>query len=112
MNNSIYYKGYSGTVEFSEEDNVFFGKVLGIHSLLSYEGENVKDLLDDFHGAVDDYLVYCKEEGLTPEKPAVPKWNQIQIPSELYSQLISCSQKHNVSVDRYVEDTLKKASIV
>ena len=56
MNNTIMYKGYIGSVEFSVEDCIFFGKVLCIRSLISYEGENAKELLDDFHGAVDDYL--------------------------------------------------------
>ena len=35
MNNTIEYKGYIGSVEFSEEDNLFFGKVMGIRSLIS-----------------------------------------------------------------------------
>ena len=48
MNNTIQYKGYVGSVEFSEEDGIFFGKVMGIRSLISYEGETVKELLDDF----------------------------------------------------------------
>lgn len=56
MNNTIQYKGYIGSVEFSEEDRIFYGKVLGIRSLVSYEGENTKNLLNDFHNAVDDYL--------------------------------------------------------
>lgn len=56
MNNTIQYKGYVGSVEFSEKDGIFYGKVMGIRSLISYEGENVKELLNDFHGAVDDYL--------------------------------------------------------
>ena len=38
MNNTIQYKGYVGSVEFSEEDGIFYGKVLGIRSLISYEG--------------------------------------------------------------------------
>ena len=56
MNNTIQYKGYVGSVEFSEEDGIFYGKVMGIRSLISYEGESAKELLDDFHGAIDDYL--------------------------------------------------------
>ena len=60
MNNTIQYKGYVGSVEFSEEDSIFYGKVLGIRSLISYEGENAAELLNDFHDAVDDYLKYCK----------------------------------------------------
>ena len=56
MNNTMEYKGYVGSVEFSEEDTLFFGKVLGVRALISYEGENARDLVEDFHKAVDDYL--------------------------------------------------------
>lgn len=54
MNNIMQYKGYIGSVEFSEENEVFYGKVLGIRSLISYEGTTAKELIADFHGAVDD----------------------------------------------------------
>ncbi|WP_455154666.1 type II toxin-antitoxin system HicB family antitoxin [Stomatobaculum longum] len=67
MNNTIQYKGYVGSVEFSEEDGIFFGKVMGIRSLISYEGESAKELLNDFHDAVDTYLEHCKAEGKEPE---------------------------------------------
>ena len=66
MNNTIQYKGYIGSVEFSKEDGVFFGKVMGIRSLISYEGSNAKELLDDFHGAVDDYLEMSLRENRIP----------------------------------------------
>lgn len=56
MNNTMEYKGYVGSVEFSEEDALFFGKVLGVRALISYEGENARDLVEDFRSAVDDYL--------------------------------------------------------
>ena len=69
MNNIMEYKGYLGSVEFSEPDGLFYGKVQGIRSLISYEGTNAKELVSDFHGAVDDYLALCKEEGTTPEIP-------------------------------------------
>ena len=38
MKNAMEYKGYFGTVEYSEPDNILFGKVIGIDSLISYEG--------------------------------------------------------------------------
>lgn len=56
MNNTISYKGYNGSVEFSESDGVFYGKVQGVKSLISYEGKDAKELIYDFHQAVDDYL--------------------------------------------------------
>lgn len=35
MSNTMLYKNYAGSVEFSEEDGLFYGKVLGIRSLIS-----------------------------------------------------------------------------
>ena len=56
MNNTIEYKGYVGTIEFSKTDKVFYGKVLDTKALISYEGQNKSELIEDFHSAVDDYL--------------------------------------------------------
>ena len=56
MSNVMEYKGYTGSVEFSEADAVLFGKVMGIRALISYEGTTVQELVDDFHDAVDEYL--------------------------------------------------------
>ncbi len=56
MSNIMNYKGYTGSVEFSEADGVFYGKVMNVCALISYEGKTEKELADDFHVAVDDYL--------------------------------------------------------
>ena len=48
MNNTMEYKGYVGSVEFSEEDGIFYGKVMGIRALVSYEGTTAKELVDAF----------------------------------------------------------------
>ena len=34
MNNLIEYKGYIGSIEFSENDGIFLGKVQGFRSLM------------------------------------------------------------------------------
>ena len=64
----IEYKNFRGTVEFSEEDGLFFGKVKDIRALISYQGKTPQELIHDFHGAIDDYLETCAAEGLEPEK--------------------------------------------
>ena len=57
--NTLNYKGYIGSIEISEADNCLYGQVLGLpkDTLISYEGETVKELKEDFQGAVDDYLI-------------------------------------------------------
>lgn len=68
VSNILYYKGYYGKIEYSAEDKVIYGKIMGIHSLISFESESATDIETEFHNAVDDYLSYCEEEGLEPEK--------------------------------------------
>lgn len=108
MNNTIQYKGYVGSVEFSEEDGVFFGKVMGIRSLISYEGENAKELIKDFHGAIDDYLEYCKAEGKEPEIAFRGSFN-IRLTPELHKKLYIYTTAHQISINKYIEDTLEKS---
>ena len=43
-------------MEISEKDEVFYGKVQGISSLISYEGATPEELIADFHESVDDYI--------------------------------------------------------
>lgn len=64
------YKGYLGSVAYSEKDQVFFGKIEGINGLVNFEGESVKELTNAFHEAVDDYLAYCEEETLEEKAEA------------------------------------------
>lgn len=66
--NILYYKGYYGKIEYSAEYKVIYGKIMGIHSLISFESESATDIETEFHNAVDDYLSYCEEEGIEPEK--------------------------------------------
>ena len=59
------YKGYTGSVEYSEDDKCLFGKVQGMaKDSITYEGFTVEELTADFEGAVDDYLALCEEKGV------------------------------------------------
>ena len=48
----LHYRGYTGSIRFSEEDAVFHGKVIGIKALVSFEGDSVSSITDDFHKAI------------------------------------------------------------
>ena len=67
MNHTMEYKGYTGSVEFSEEDTLFYGKVMGIRAMISYEGTNEAELTKSFYTAVDAYLELCHAENMEPE---------------------------------------------
>ena len=105
MNNTMEYKGYVGTVEFSQDDGLFFGKVIGIRSLISYEGTTAKELIDDFHGAVDDYLLLCEENGKEPEKAYKGSFN-VRVTPELHKRAAIYAMENQMSLNSFVEEAM------
>ena len=106
MSNSMEYKGYVGTVEFSEEDKMLYGKVLGIRTLISYEGASAAELVEDFHGAVDDYLESCKELGKEPEVAFKGSFN-IRLSPDLHKKIFIYTAAHHMTINKYIEKTLE-----
>ncbi len=108
MSNTIEYKGYLGSIELSEDDEMFFGKVMGIRSLISYEGENAHDLIESFHGAVDDYLEMCEAEGIEAEKAYKGSFN-VRISPELHKQAVIAAMARQITLNSFVETSIEKA---
>lgn len=108
MNNLIEYKGYVGSVEFSESDGVFFGKVQGIRSLISYEGTSATELINDFHGAVDDYLALCEEEGSSPEIAYKGSFNVRFKKKENHRRAAIYAMTHGQSLNSFIEETVEE----
>ena len=106
MNNTMEYRGYVGSVEFSEADQLLFGKVQGIRSLISYEGTTVSELIADFHGAVDDYLELCSAEGTAPEKAFKGSFNIRVKNTDLHKRAAIYAYNHNVSLNSVVEESV------
>lgn len=75
MSNLLSYKNYNGTVEYSKEGRCLFGRVVGVKSLLSYEGDSVKELEQDFQNVIDEHLADCKERNVEPEQPCKGTFN-------------------------------------
>ena len=106
MNNMMEYKGYIGSVEFSETDRLFFGKVQGIRSLISYEGKNADELIMDFHMAVDDYLLLCESEGTVPETAYKGSFN-VRIGSDLHRRAAVYAFTHQQSLNSFIEEAVR-----
>lgn len=66
-NGLLRYRGYSAKPEYSAEDRIFYGRILGTSDLVDFQFEEADDIENEFHKAVDDYLQYCMENGKCPE---------------------------------------------
>lgn len=100
------YKGYTGSIEYSPEDNLLYGKVLGIRGLISYEGETGKLLEDDFREAVNVYLADCKETGRAPEKPFKGSFN-VRIPASLHQKAALLAMETKTSLNNFVAEAIR-----
>ena len=105
--NQIQYRGYIGSVEWSEPDKLFYGKILGIEGLYLYEGKTIEELKIDFKDAVDDYYDYCKEYNIKPETPFKGSIN-VRINPKLHKKAMSMAYDRDVSLNTIVNEALKE----
>lgn len=105
--NTMMYRGYVGSVAYSEDDQVFFGKIEGINGLVNFEGESVKELTDAFHEAVDDYLAYCQDEGIEPDKSYDGVLN-IRITPTIHRQIAMLASQSGLTLNSYIREILKE----
>ncbi|MBP3844753.1 MAG: type II toxin-antitoxin system HicB family antitoxin [Prevotella sp.] len=105
--NTMTYKGYLGSVAYSEKDNVFFGKIEGINGLVNFEGESVKELTEAFHEAVDDYLAYCQDEGIEPEKSYTGILN-VRLTPAIHRQIAMLAKQAGMTINGYIKEALEE----
>ncbi|MGN0163011.1 MAG: type II toxin-antitoxin system HicB family antitoxin [Candidatus Ornithomonoglobus sp.] len=106
MKNMLEYKDYYGTVEYSSEDNVLYGKVIGINGLVSYEGTSVDELRADFEEAVDDYIDMCREKNIEPQRLYRGSFN-VRISPALHKSLAMYAAAHNQTMNTTVEEAIR-----
>ena len=105
--NTMTNKGYLGSVAYSDKDQVFIGKIEGINGLVNFEGESVKELTAAFHEAVDDYLAYCEDEGIEPDKSYTGVLN-VRLTPAIHRQIAMLAIKAGISINAYIKDALEE----
>lgn len=104
--NHLEYKGYTGTIEYSKEDNLLYGKVLGIKGLISYEGQTGKDLEIDFRNVIDEYISDCVSQGIKPENPFKGSFN-VRISTDLHRKAAILAMRSQKSLNSFVADSIR-----
>lgn len=106
MKNVMRYKGYWAKIEYSEEDECFYGKVEGLkHSIISFEGTTVKELKKDFKDAINYHLQVCKENNEDPEKQCKGSLN-VRLGPELHIEAKMKSEEKNISINEFIKQAV------
>ncbi|MCH7612028.1 MAG: type II toxin-antitoxin system HicB family antitoxin [Candidatus Marinimicrobia bacterium] len=107
MKDMMNYKGYYGSVHYTDEDQVFHGKLMFIRALVSYEGENVTGLKNSFQEAVDDYLLMCEKENIEPEKPFKGSFN-VRTGTALHRKAVLFAKERGVNLNNVIIEALDR----
>lgn len=107
MPNTIEYNGYIGTIEYSQEDKCFFGKIDMINDLITFEANNADELERNFQNSVDEYVTTCKQLGREPQKAFKGVFN-VRTGSQLHMAAVKNALKMGVSLNSYIKSLIEK----
>jgi predicted HicB family RNase H-like nuclease len=99
------YKGYLGTVEYDAEAQLFHGDIINTRDVITFQGTTVKEIEKAFRDSIEDYLAWCKEDGVEPEKPYSGKFN-LRLSPELHKEVAIRAKKLKISINSFVEKAI------
>ena len=106
--NTLSHRGYVASVEFDARDGVFWGKVLGLVDSITFEGETVRELTEDFHNAIDFYLTDCAKTGRPPERPLSGDLT-LHISPEVHGSVLAAAKAAGKSADQWAAEIFANA---
>jgi predicted HicB family RNase H-like nuclease len=106
MKNAIKYKEFIGSVQYSAEDEVFYGKIEGINDHVSFEGDSVSDLKLSFEEAVDDYIELCESKAKPIYKSYKGSFN-VRITPSLHQDAARKSIELGISLNQLIEKAIR-----
>ena len=103
------YKGYAPSIWLDSDDRLLHGLVDGIRDTIHFSGASIEELEKAFHDSVDDYLGWCAEDGVDPEKPYSGKLAFRTTP-EHHRMISEAASKHAKSINQWMDDVLADAA--
>lgn len=106
MTDKIKYKEFIGSVHFSAEDEVFYGKIEGVNDLVTFEGTTVSKLKTAFKEAVNDYIELCKETGKEIFKSFKGSFN-VRVNPELHSKAFEQALLEGKTLNQFIKEAIE-----
>lgn len=109
MNNTMTYKGLTGRVEFSAEDGLLVGRLVGVEDVVGFHAETVAELRAAFEEAVDDYLETCRKLGRGPLKKASGQM-MLRVPAEVHAAALRAAEGAGKSLNQWAAEVFSRAA--
>jgi predicted HicB family RNase H-like nuclease len=100
------YRGYTGSVEYHADERLFYGRVDGITDLVSFQGDTVESLEADFRAGIDDYLAFCEERGVEPQRPCSGRF-VLRVSPELHRDAAIAARTQRESLNTWITGAIE-----
>jgi len=102
------YKGYTATVEYDDDADVFHGQVLNLRDVITFQGTSVAELKNEFANSVEDYLEFCRLRGEEPEKALSGRF-LVRVDPDLHRMLAAAASRQGISLNAWVSKALQRS---
>lgn len=102
------YKGYLSYVKFDDAADIFYGEVINIRDVITFQGKSVEELRQAFEDSVEDYLAFCAERGEEPDRPFSGRFT-IRLSPERHRKVVLAAEKAGKDVGTWAGEALEQA---
>jgi len=106
MKDKLKYKDFIGSVHFSSEDEIFYGKIEGINDLITFEGNSVRKLKAAFKEAVIDYIELCGQAGKEIFKSFKGSFN-VRVKPQLHSKAFELALLEGKTLNQFIKEAIE-----
>ena len=105
MNHTVQYKGYTASIEHSDEDACYVGRVMGMNRhRMAFHGDTIEETHSVFIETIDFYLDTCAEEGTEPERPSAII---VLLPTNLYLEVSEKAERKGLTVPKLIAEAVQ-----
>ena len=103
------YKGYLATVEYDDSVGLLHGEVINAapYPIVTFEASSVEELRQEFRISIDEYLAWCEEDGVEPERPFSGKLN-LRLGTDLHRRVAVSAARDGLSINSWIKEILAR----
>ena len=105
MSSHLKHKDFVGSVHYSAEDDILYGKILGINDLITYEGNSLSQIKKEFKIAVEEYIELCEKLKRPLHKSFKGSFN-VRIKPEIHKEAVFYAFENDISLNQVVQDAI------
>ena len=107
---TIEYKGYVGRIEVDEENDGFHGTVINISDVVNFKGTSMRELRREFAKSIQEYFVFCREQGESPEQPFSGRF-VLRVDPAIHRAITRAAERAGMSINKWAARQLERAAL-